>query len=79
MYTEEYFAGVEREIRPRLSVKAQYIRRNTRNTLGYIDTGSTWTPVGVVDPGPDGRAGNADDGPPMTVYYNHNPSAPATC
>jgi len=75
MYTEEYFAGVEREIRPRLSVKAQYIRRNTRNTLGYIDTGSTWTPVGVVDPGPDGRAGTADDGPLMTVYYNHNPSA----
>jgi hypothetical protein len=42
-FAEEYFAGIERELRPRLSVKAHYIRRNTRNTLGYVDTGSTWT------------------------------------
>jgi len=75
MYAEEYVVGMEREVRPRLSLRAQYIRRNTRNTLGYIDTGSTWTPVGVVDPGPDGRSGTADDGQPMTVYYNYDPSA----
>ena len=75
MYAEEYVAGIEREVMPRLSLRAQYIRRNTRNTLGYIDTGSTWTPVSVIDPGPDGRGGTADDGQPMTVYYNYDPSA----
>ena len=75
MYAEEYFAGIEREIISRVSVKAQYIRRNTRNTLGYIDTGSTWTPAEVTDPGRDGRVGTSDDGPLMTIYYNHDPSA----
>jgi outer membrane receptor protein involved in Fe transport len=75
MYAEEYFAGIEREIIPRVAIKAQYIRRNTRNTLGYIDTGSTWTPAEVIDPGRDGRVGTSDDGPLMTIYYNQDPSA----
>jgi hypothetical protein len=75
MYAEEFVTGIEREVVPRLSIKAQYIRRNTRNTLGYIDTGSTWTPAQVVDPGRDGRMGTSDDGRLMTVYYNHDPSA----
>jgi hypothetical protein len=75
MYAEEYFAGIEREVVPRLSLKVQYLRRNTRDTLGYVDTGSTWTPAEVTDPGPDGRAGTSDDGPLMTVYYNDDPSA----
>ena len=75
MYAEEFFAGIEREVVPRLSLKAQYIRRNTRNTLGYIDTGSTWTPAEVVDPGRDGRLGTPDDGSVMTVFYNYDPSA----
>jgi outer membrane receptor protein involved in Fe transport len=74
MYAEEYFAGIEREVVPRLSLRAQYIRRNTRNSLGYIDTGSTWTPADVVDPGPDGRTDTPDDGSLMTIYYNHDPS-----
>ncbi len=69
-YAEEWFAGVEREIWPRLSVKAQYIRRNTRNTIGFIDTGSTWVPTAVVDPGPDGVSGTTDDGGPLTIYIN---------
>ena len=75
MYAEEYTTGIEREVVPRLSIKAQYIRRNTRNTLGYVDTGSTWTPAQVVDPGRDGRPGTSDDGHLMTVYYNHGQSA----
>ena len=69
-YVEEWLAGVEREIWPRLSIKAQYIRRNTRNTIGFIDTGSTWVPIAVVDPGPDGVSGTADDGGPLTIYVN---------
>jgi outer membrane receptor protein involved in Fe transport len=69
-YVEEYVAGVEREIRPRLAVKAQFVRRNFKDALGFVDVGSTWTPVAATDPGPDGVPGTVDDGGPMTVYYN---------
>lgn len=72
-YVEEYLAGVERELWPRLSVKAQFVRRNFKDALGFVDIGATWTPVGAIDPGPDGRVGTSDDGLPMTVYYNYNP------
>jgi len=72
-YAEEWVAGIERELWPRFSLKAQYIRRNTRNTMGFVDPGTTWTPLGVVDPGPDGVAGNADDGGPLTVFINERP------
>jgi hypothetical protein len=73
-YAEEYLAGIERELGARLSVKAQYIRRNFKEALGYINTGTPWTPVPVVDPGPDGVLGSADDGRPLTVYHNDHPS-----
>lgn len=75
-YAEEWFAGVEREILPRVSVKAQYVRRNTRNTIGFIDEGSTWRPLPVTDPGADGRQGTTDDGDVLTVYINEQ-STPA--
>jgi hypothetical protein len=72
-YAEEWFAGAEHELWPRVSLKAQYIRRNTRNAIGYVDIGSTWTPVAAVDPGPDGRAGTTDDREPLTIFLNHRP------
>jgi hypothetical protein len=65
---EEYIAGVERELWPRLSVKVQFVRRNFKDALGFVDVGSTWTPVAVTDPGPDAVPGTADDGKAMTVY-----------
>ena len=76
-YADEYFVGVEREVRTHLSVRAQYVHRDFKESLGFIDTGSTWTPVGVIDPGVDGRLGTTDDGGPMTVYYNNNATAPS--
>ena len=76
-YAEEWFGGVEREVWPRVSVKAQYIRRNVRNTIGFIDTGSVWMPASVVDPGPDGAMQTADDGGPLTIYYRDSSSTSA--
>jgi hypothetical protein len=73
-YVEEWFAGVERALASRLSVKAQYIRRSVRNAIGFIDEGSTWTPAEAIDPGPDGRLGTADDGAPLTLFYNLRPA-----
>ena len=76
-YADEYFVGVEREVRTHLSVRAQYVHRDFKESLGFIDTGSTWTSVGVIDPGADGTPGTTDDGGPMTVYYNNNATAPS--
>ena len=78
MYTEEITGGVEHEWWPRWTVTMQYVRRNTRNTLGYIDTGTTWTPTEVVEPGRDGRVGTADDGGPMTLFFNRQRRPPTT-
>jgi carboxypeptidase family protein len=74
-FAEEWFAGIEREMWPRLAIKAQYVRRNTRNTIGFVDEGSTWLPVEAIDPGPDGRSGTSDDGGPLTIYYNDGSQA----
>jgi hypothetical protein len=74
-YAEEWSAGIERAVWQRLSLKAQYIRRHARNTMGFIDVGSEWTPVTAVDPGPDGRTGTPDDGASLTIFHNLNPAA----
>ena len=71
-YTEEYLVGVEREIWARVSVRGQYVRRSVKDAVGWIDLGSIWTPVNVIDPGPDGVEGTADDGGPLTVYNRYN-------
>ncbi len=44
-YVDQYLAGVERELFPDFSVQVQYIRRNYRNFMGFIDTGATYDPV----------------------------------
>jgi hypothetical protein len=41
--------------------------------MGFIDTGSIYAATQKVDPGPDGRAGTADDGQSLTVYNLTNP------
>ena len=56
-----------------VSVLAQYIKRRFDDFTGFVDTVSEWVPVARPDPGPDGVAGNADDGATMTVYNLLNP------
>jgi hypothetical protein len=67
-YVDQYLAGVERELFPDLSVQVQYIRRNYKNFMGFIDTGATYDPVQRRDPGPDNELDTADDGELITVY-----------
>jgi hypothetical protein len=73
-YAEEWVAAIEREILPRLSVRAQYVRRNTRQAMGFIDVGTAWTPQVVTDPGPDGVTGTGDDGGLLTIFLNEQGS-----
>ncbi|PYQ81590.1 MAG: hypothetical protein DMG03_19505 [Acidobacteria bacterium] len=72
-YSDAFLAGIERELVSNLSVTAQYIRRNFRDFMGFVDTGSIYAPTPKVDPGPDGRLGTADDGASLTVYNKTNP------
>jgi hypothetical protein len=72
-YVEEYLAGVDQAIAAGVWLRAQYIRRNFKRAVGFVDTGTTWTPTTVIDPGPDGLAGTGDGEPPILLYYDHDP------
>jgi outer membrane receptor protein involved in Fe transport len=72
-YVDQFIVGLEREVVPDLSVEAMYIKRNFRNFMAFVDTGSIYEPVTRTDPGPDGRAGTSDDGGDFTVYNLTNP------
>ncbi len=70
---DQFLAGIERELFPSMSLKAQYIRRSFGNIWAFTDTGSRYTPVQRQDPGPDGRIGTSDDGAFVTVFNLLNP------
>ena len=72
-YIDQFLVGAERQLMPNFSVTVQYIKRNFRDFMGFVDTGSVYTPVQKQDPGPDGKSGTADDGALMTVYNLTNP------
>jgi Carboxypeptidase regulatory-like domain/TonB dependent receptor/TonB-dependent Receptor Plug Domain len=72
-YVNQFIVGLERELIPNLSATVQYIVRNFRDTMGYVDTGSIYAPVQRQDPGPDGRLGTGDDGALLTVFNKTNP------
>ena len=74
-YAEEYLAGIDREIGAGVLLRAQYIRRNFRRAVGFIDTGTVWTLATAIDPGPDGLSGTGDDQGPITVHYDSGTAA----
>jgi outer membrane receptor protein involved in Fe transport len=67
-YINQVLVGVERELFPDFSATVQYIQRNFKDFMGFIDTGTLYAPVQKVDPGPDGLLSTADDGQTLTVY-----------
>jgi outer membrane receptor protein involved in Fe transport len=72
-YIDQLLLGIERQLFPDFSLTAQYIQRNFKDFMGFIDTGSVYAPVQKQDPGVDGKLGTADDGKLLTVYNNTNP------
>jgi hypothetical protein len=72
-YTDLFLAGVERQLFPNFSLTAQVISRRFRDFMGFVDTGSIYSQVQKVDPGPDGKSGTADDGQSLTVFNLTNP------
>jgi hypothetical protein len=70
-YTDEFTVGVEKEIGKDLAATATFAYRKGNRLQESVDIGipfSAYSPVTVTDPGPDGRAGTADDGGPFTVF-----------
>jgi len=63
-YTDEYTFGVEREIASDLRAYTTFVWKQQKNTFGRYDrlrTASAFSPVPVLDPGPDGIINTADD------------------
>jgi hypothetical protein len=73
-FVEEYLAGIERQLPWGISAQAQFIARDFKDIVGFVDTDAIWQPATRIDPGPDGRAGTADDGGPFTVFLNVDPA-----
>lgn len=67
-YVGQWVVGLERELARDVSLQAHYIRRRFDTFMGLIDTGSVYQATTRPDPGPDGVAGNTDDGAPLTVF-----------
>ena len=74
-YAEEYLAGIDRQIGGNVVLRAQYIRRNFRRTVGFVDTGTVWALATAIDPGPDGLEGTGDDNGPITLHYDSGAAA----
>jgi outer membrane receptor protein involved in Fe transport len=69
-YGDEVSAHFEQELREGLSGRVSYVYKNIRNEWAIVDVSriNAYTvPFTAADPGPDGIAGNADDGAPISL------------
>ena len=71
-YVHQTTAYVEREVAPDVGVRSGVVFNARRRPYGTINVNRPLSaysvPVAIVDPGPDGRAGSADDGLALTAY-----------
>jgi hypothetical protein len=69
-YADEFNVGAEVRIAPRSTASIHLFRRDEKNRIAAVDTGipaQAFTPVSILDPGPDGIPGTFDD-QKLTVY-----------
>jgi hypothetical protein len=71
-YVDQTTAYLEREVARDFGVRTGVVLNGRRQPYGTVDIsrplGGYSVPLEIVDPGPDGRAGSADDGNALTVY-----------
>lgn len=76
--TQDLSTWVERELFPNFGVRSGLIWRGDNQEAVTLNPNRPFSayniPITVPDPGPDGRAGTADDGPSFTGY-NLDPAA----
>jgi hypothetical protein len=69
-YSDEFDLGAEFRLAPRSVASIHVFRRDEKDRIAAIDTGvpaNAFTPVSILDPGPDGIPGTFDD-QRLTVY-----------
>ena len=69
-YSDEFDLGAEFRLAPRNFASVHLFRRDDKDRIAAIDTGvppQAFTPVSMLDPGPDGIAGTFDD--QMLIVY----------
>jgi hypothetical protein len=69
-YSNEFDIGADVPFAPRSVARIKLFRRDDKSRLAAIDTGvpaSAFTPLSILDPGPDGIPGTFDD-QQLTVY-----------
>ena len=69
-YSDEFDIGSEFRLAPRSFASVHLFRRDDKDRIAALDTGvpaSAFTPVSILDPGPDGIPGTFDD-QRLTVY-----------
>ena len=63
---------LERELAPNLALRTGFVVTAKRQPYGTINVsrplGAYAVPVTIIDPGPDGQQGSADDGGSLTAY-----------
>jgi carboxypeptidase family protein len=71
-YTDELAAWLDHELLPNFALRTGLVwrgQRQVRQTMNLAQPfGAFNVPIQVRDPGPDGRAGTADDGPLIQMY-----------
>ncbi len=71
-YTREFSTWFERELAANFGVRTGFVVRQIRNQRANVDANRPFsafdTPASFADPGPDGVAGNADDGPRINGF-----------
>jgi hypothetical protein len=78
-YRNELTVGVDHQLIPDLRLSATYIQRREHDQIATIEQGipfDYYTPIGVIDPGPDGATGTADDAT-LVVYNEKLPTIPS--
>jgi len=73
-YSDEFDLGAEFALTRRSFASIHLFRRDDKNRIAAIDTGvpfSAFTPVSILDPGPDGIPGTFDD-QRLTVYAQNS-------
>ena len=74
-YADEFNIGAEVTLAPQTFAEIHLFRRDDKQRIAAINTGvpaSAYTPLTIIDPGPDGIAGTFDDRP--LVVFNQNPA-----
>ena len=72
-FFDQFVIGAERQFSSIGSGSVHYIRRRYSDITAFVDRGSIYQPISVLDPGPDGIRLTPDDGQSVELFLKTNP------